>query len=88
MRLQKRKLICSVMGCRNTDTYLIAKNGVMVNTPNICKDCVKAAFEALYPEEAEKLNSVKKTAEETVYKMDDESADEADEPKKKSRKKA
>ena len=84
MKVQKRKLICSVMGCRSTDTYFLARNGVMVNTPNMCKDCVRAAFEALFPEEAEKLNAVDEAVDETENAVDEET----DEPKKRSRKKA
>ena len=82
MKVQKRKLICSVMGCRSTDTYFLAKNGVMVNTPNMCKDCVRAAFEALFPEEAEKLNAVDEAVDEMVDETENAVDEETDEPKK------
>lgn len=54
MRKRSVKLKCSIMGCKNIYTNFYSMSGVMVNTPNICDDCIKAAYLTLQPEEEKK----------------------------------
>ena len=96
MKVKKFRSICSVMGCRNTDTFLISRNGVNINTPNICKECLKMAYIELFPEEtSSKMNEKDKTVNESVNNTIKESFNEpegkdttlGETPKKRTRKK-
>ena len=81
MKIKKFRSICSVMGCRNTDTYLISRNSVTINTPNICKECLKMAYLELFPEEAE-VNVVDEAVDEVVEETEnavDEATEETNE---------
>ena len=51
MKVKQTRLKCAVNGCRNRDTFYVSRSGVYFNSPNICKECAKLAYEALFAEE-------------------------------------
>lgn len=75
MAIRGFKSICSVMGCKNVDTLLISRNGVTINTPNICKECLKLAYETAFEDqikaELEKVEKEKKEAVEKALSKND-----------------
>ena len=88
--------ICSVMGCKNVDTLLISRNGVTINTPNICKECLKLAYEAAFEDEIkaelakaekEKKEAIEKALSEKEAAYNNKEAFEAEEASKKKTRK-
>lgn len=63
MHIKQTKMICSVQGCRNTDTVFASRNGVCVNTPNLCRECIKNIYEAVFDVIETPKMSVADTAE-------------------------
>lgn len=51
MNTKKLRRQCMVPGCRCLDTYLIHKGREPWAKVIICKDCLKGAYDALFPEE-------------------------------------
>lgn len=51
MYIKHTKMICSVQGCKNTDTVFLSENSVTVNTPNICRECIKKAYKVIFAED-------------------------------------
>ena len=68
MKVKQIRLKCAVNGCRNRDTFYVSRSGVYFNSPNICKECAKLIYEAMYPESE---NAVVEAAEETENVFDE-----------------
>ena len=79
MKTRSANLICSIRGCRNRNTNFFSLNGVMINTPNICDDCIKAAYLTRFSEVVTDEVAVDE-AEETVDEAE-ETVDEGTEEK-------
>lgn len=48
-RFKKVRMICSVKGCTNRETYFISKGGDFSGTPNICEDCMRKIANFINP---------------------------------------
>jgi hypothetical protein len=93
MKTKKTRLKCAVNGCRNRDTFYISKSGVYFNSPNICKECAKTAYEALFADEIKAEAEKAKKAEKVVVSekenaTEDEEKDKAETEKKVRKKEA
>lgn len=55
------KRLCSVRGCKNTDSFMISLTREMGNSVIICRECAKAAFGAIKTAEKAKPVEKKKT---------------------------
>lgn len=49
MRVKRTRMICSVKGCANRATFFLSRGGDFAGTPNLCEDCLKAAYNAVFP---------------------------------------
>lgn len=76
LKTKRSRLICSVMGCKNTETYFVFKNGVVYNTPNLCKECIKLAYLALCAED--EINEDVKSEESEDITASEEAKDETE----------
>ena len=47
MKIRKMKRICGIKGCRNKDTYVVAKNYGLGGGLIICRDCAEAIVKAI-----------------------------------------
>lgn len=76
MYIKHTDMICSVQGCKNTDTMFLSKNKITFNTPNVCRECVKNAYFALIGEsDAAEESSPKKTMPVQAEKPDGKQAE-------------
>lgn len=87
MKVKQTRLKCAVNGCRNRDTFYVSRSGVYFNSPNICKECAKLAYEALFAEEIKAEAKKAKKAEEAVVSGKENAAEDEAETEKKVRKK-
>lgn len=93
MKVKQTRLKCAVNGCRNRDTFYVSRSGVYFNSPNICKECAKLAYEALFAEEIKaEAKKAKKAEVATVSEKEnvaeDEEKDKAEAEKKVRKKEA
>lgn len=80
LKLKPIRRQCFVPGCRNLDCFIPMRSREMPQAVVLCRDCIRAIYEGVYPPEAEDVSPEAETdkGEETA----------AEEKPKTSRKKA
>lgn len=50
IRVLKHRHICSVRGCGNKDTVMVARSSDLAGGLFVCRDCVKELYDFYFPE--------------------------------------
>lgn len=82
IRVRKVRRICGVRGCRNLDSYAIARSGEPGFSVIMCPDCVKETFGLLFPETEQAEEKAVEQTEEKAVEQAEEKAEEQAEPEK------
>jgi hypothetical protein len=56
LKLNPIRRQCFVPGCRNLDCFIPMRSREMPQAVVLCRDCIRAIYEGVYPPEAEDVN--------------------------------